>query len=103
VSPQIFTHFIREEDPGMTSGRLDGELRRMSIIADQIGPQSLMLFNESFAGTSEREGPSAGGSAAGSTKPGRPRRAIVSVATSDEPFHGGDEVLAPHRGWAGAV
>jgi hypothetical protein len=56
VSPQIVTHFIREEDPGMTSGRLDDELRRMSIIADQIGPQSLMLFNESFAGTNEREG-----------------------------------------------
>jgi hypothetical protein len=56
VSPRIFTHFIREEDRDMTSGRLDDELNRMSIIADQIGPQSLMLFNESFAGTNEREG-----------------------------------------------
>ena len=52
----IFTHFIREEDRGMTSGRLDEELRRMSAIADQIGPHCLMLFNESFAGTNEREG-----------------------------------------------
>jgi DNA mismatch repair ATPase MutS len=52
----IFTHFIREEDPGMTSGRLDDELRRMSAIADQIGPHWLVLFNESFAGTNEREG-----------------------------------------------
>jgi MutS domain V len=52
----IYTHFIREEDPGMTSGRLDDELRRMSVIADQIGPHCLMLFNESFAGTNEREG-----------------------------------------------
>jgi hypothetical protein len=52
----IFTHFIREEDPGMTSGRLDEELRRMSAVADQIGPHCLMLFNESFAGTNEREG-----------------------------------------------
>jgi len=52
----IFTHFIREEDPGMTSGRLDDELRRMSAIAGQIGPHCLMLFNESFAGTNEREG-----------------------------------------------
>jgi MutS domain V len=52
----IFTHFIREEDPGMTSGRLDDELRRMSAIADHIGPHCLMLFNESFAGTNEREG-----------------------------------------------
>jgi hypothetical protein len=56
VTHGIFTHFIREEDPGMTSGRLDDELRRMSTIADAIGPQCLMLFNESFAGTNEREG-----------------------------------------------
>ncbi|MGH3255696.1 MAG: MutS-related protein [Streptosporangiaceae bacterium] len=52
----IFTHFIRPEDPGMTSGRLDNELWRMSAIADHIGPHCLMLFNESFAGTNEREG-----------------------------------------------
>jgi hypothetical protein len=56
VADGIFTHFIREEDPGMTSGRLDDELRRMSAIAGRIGPHSLMLFNESFAGTNEREG-----------------------------------------------
>ena len=52
----VFTHFIRPEDPSMTSGRLDDELARMSAIADQIGPHCLMLFNESFAGTNEREG-----------------------------------------------
>jgi len=52
----IFTHFIRQEDAGMTSGRLDDELRRMSAVADHIGPHCLMLFNESFAGTNEREG-----------------------------------------------
>jgi MutS domain V len=56
VTRGIFAHFIREEDSGMTSGRLDEELRRMSAIADQIGPHCLMLFNESFAGTNEREG-----------------------------------------------
>jgi hypothetical protein len=56
VTRGIFTHFIREEDASMTSGRLDEELRRMSVIADQIGPHCLMLFNESFAGTNEREG-----------------------------------------------
>jgi DNA mismatch repair ATPase MutS len=53
---QIFTHFIREEDPDMISGRLDEELKRMSAIASQIRPQSLILFNESFAATNEREG-----------------------------------------------
>ncbi|HEY7431506.1 MAG TPA: hypothetical protein VH641_12340 [Streptosporangiaceae bacterium] len=56
VTHGVFTHFIREEDASMTSGRLDDELRRMSAIADQIGPHCLMLFNESFAGTNEREG-----------------------------------------------
>jgi hypothetical protein len=56
VSSGIFTHFSREEDPGMTSGRLDDELKRMSVIAGQLRPNSLMLFNESFAGTNEREG-----------------------------------------------
>jgi DNA mismatch repair ATPase MutS len=60
VTHGIFTHFIREEDPGMTSGRLDDELRRMSAIADHIGPHCLMLFNESFAGTNEREGSEVG-------------------------------------------
>ena len=53
---QIFTHFIREEDRDMVSGRLDEELKRMSAIASQIGPRSLLLFNESFAATNEREG-----------------------------------------------
>jgi hypothetical protein len=56
VTRGIFTHFIREEDPGMTSGRLDDELWRMSVIADEVKPYGLVLFNESFAGTNEREG-----------------------------------------------
>jgi hypothetical protein len=56
VTRGIFTHFIREEDSGMTSGRLDDELRRMNTIAGQLTPGCLMLFNESFAGTNEREG-----------------------------------------------
>lgn len=56
VCEKVFTHFIREEDPTMNSGRLDEELSRMSRIADQVSPHCLMLFNESFAATSEREG-----------------------------------------------
>ncbi len=56
VCQQLFTHFIREEDAEMVSGRLDEELSRMSRIADQIGPHCLILFNESFAATNEREG-----------------------------------------------
>ncbi|MBO0824437.1 MAG: DNA mismatch repair protein MutS [Actinobacteria bacterium] len=56
VCSQLFTHFIREEDTSMVSGRLDEELSRMSAIADYLGPGSLVLFNESFAATNEREG-----------------------------------------------
>jgi len=56
VCRQLFTHFIREEDAEMISGRLDEELSRMSTIADQLGPHCLVLFNESFAATNEREG-----------------------------------------------
>lgn len=56
VAQSVFTHFIREEDAGMESGKLDEELVRMSAIADNVGAGSLVLFNESFAATNEREG-----------------------------------------------
>jgi hypothetical protein len=52
----IFTHFKREEDASMKSGKLDEELSRMSAIVDQLTPNSLVLLNESFASTNEREG-----------------------------------------------
>lgn len=56
VAKGLFTHFIREEDPSMTRGRLDDELSRMSAIADQIRPGGVIFCNESFASTNEREG-----------------------------------------------
>ena len=52
----IFTHFKREEDVTMESGKLDEELKRMSEIVDHLTSNSLLLFNESFAATNEREG-----------------------------------------------
>ncbi|GAB4407119.1 MAG: DNA mismatch repair protein MutS [Thermodesulfovibrionales bacterium] len=52
----IFTHYKREEDIAMKSGKLDEELMRMSDIVDHITSNSLLLFNESFAATNEREG-----------------------------------------------
>jgi DNA mismatch repair ATPase MutS len=52
----LFTHYKREEDPTMTSGKLDEELARMSDIVDRLVPNSVVLFNESFAATNEREG-----------------------------------------------
>ena len=52
----IFTHFKREEDATMEMGKLDEELDRMSVIAGQITAGCLLLCNESFASTNEREG-----------------------------------------------
>lgn len=52
----IFTHFRREEDSSMESGKLDEELRRMSDIADNVTQNSMLLFNESFASTYESDG-----------------------------------------------
>jgi len=56
VCDGLFTHYKREEDVAMKSGKLDEELGRMSDIADNITANSLLLFNESFAATNEREG-----------------------------------------------
>ena len=56
VADGLFTHFIREEDSTMRSGRLVEELVRMSAIAEVATPRCVILFNESFAATNEREG-----------------------------------------------
>jgi DNA mismatch repair ATPase MutS len=56
VCQGIFTHYKREEDPTMKSGKLDEELSRMSEIVDNLKSDWLLLCNESFAATNEREG-----------------------------------------------
>jgi DNA mismatch repair ATPase MutS len=56
VCDGLFTHYKREEDVTMKSGKLDEELSRMSDIVDNIAASSMLLFNESFAATNEREG-----------------------------------------------
>ncbi len=56
IYPSFFTHFTRREDSEMNSGRLDEELSRMSQIVDNLGRDSLVLLNESFASTTEKEG-----------------------------------------------
>lgn len=53
---KLFTHFIRDEDIHMDSGKLDEELTRTERIVDHVTPYSLLLMNESFASTTEREG-----------------------------------------------
>jgi len=52
----LFTHYRRKEDTTMKSGKLDEELKRMSDIVDHITVNSIVLFNESFSATNEREG-----------------------------------------------
>jgi len=52
----VFTHFKREEDRGLESGKFDEELRRMSDLVDHLHPHAVVLFNESFAATNDREG-----------------------------------------------
>ena len=56
VSSGVFTHYKREEDRTMESGKFDEELTRLSEIADHVKTDALMLFNESFAATNDREG-----------------------------------------------
>lgn len=56
VCTALFTHFRREEDRTIESGKLDEELARMSEIADRLRSGAVVLFNESFAATNEREG-----------------------------------------------
>jgi DNA mismatch repair ATPase MutS len=56
VCDGVFTHYKREEDVTMESGKWDEELSRMSEIVDRLKSNSILLFNESFASTNEREG-----------------------------------------------
>lgn len=56
VRDAVFTHFKREEDATLTHGKFDEELARMSEIVESIGSNSMLLCNESFASTNEREG-----------------------------------------------
>lgn len=53
---RIHTHFTRKEDAMLSRGRLEEELKRMSDILSQVTRDSLLLFNESFASTTEKEG-----------------------------------------------
>ena len=52
----VFTHFQREEDPSMVSGKLAEELDRIGGIVDHIHPGSVLFSDESFCSTNEKEG-----------------------------------------------
>ena len=52
----IETHFKREEDAEMASGKLEEELMRMSCIVDRMRSGGMLLSNESFSSTNDLEG-----------------------------------------------
>lgn len=56
VKNNIYTHFKKEEDSNMNSGKLDEEMSRMDKIVSKIKPNDMILSNESFSSTNEREG-----------------------------------------------
>lgn len=56
IVESVFTHFKREEDSEMKSGKLEEELARMKVIVDNISSNSMLLLNESFSSTNEKEG-----------------------------------------------
>lgn len=56
AAARLHSHFRREEDDSLRSGKLHEELVRMSAIVDRCAPGDLVLSNESFASTNEREG-----------------------------------------------
>jgi len=56
VCDGLVTHYKREEDTTMKSGKFDEELSRMNEIVEHLSPNAMLLFNESFAATNEREG-----------------------------------------------
>ncbi len=56
INSSLFTHFKKEEDVNLESGKLDDELKRMDEIVKRVRPQALILQNESFASTNEQEG-----------------------------------------------
>ncbi|MFF0456686.1 DNA mismatch repair protein [Nocardia africana] len=55
VRDGVFTHFAGDEDHTLSYGRLADELVRMNAVIDRFGPHGLLLCNEAFASTGERD------------------------------------------------
>ncbi|PKY09612.1 hypothetical protein B1757_14095 [Acidithiobacillus marinus] len=56
ICDEVYTHFKLEEDTQMRSGKFDEELLRMAELVPKLKASAMILFNESFAATNEREG-----------------------------------------------
>ena len=52
----LYTHFDKEEDTKLESGKFDDELRRFDILLNKIDKDSLVILNESFQSTDEYDG-----------------------------------------------
>ncbi len=78
VGSGVHTHFKREEDRELVSGKFDEELRRMSELVDRVGPDALVLCNESFSTTNEREAAVIGGDIVQGLLEGGARVALVT-------------------------
>ncbi|WP_062996698.1 MutS-related protein [Nocardia mikamii] len=55
VRDGVFTHFVGDEDHTLSYGKLADELVRMNAVVDRIGPHGMLLCNEAFASTGERD------------------------------------------------
>ena len=96
VASAVVTHYKREEDATMESGKWDEELSRMSGIVENIGSNAIVLFNESFASTNEREGSEIAGQIVAALLDGR-----VKVFFVTHLYHFAQTMFA--RKWSGAT
>ncbi|MBF5002212.1 DNA mismatch repair protein, partial [Nocardia sp. BSTN01] len=55
VRDGVFTHVVGDEDHTLSYGKLADELVRMNAVVDRIGPHGMLLCNEAFASTGERD------------------------------------------------
>ncbi|MCR5112577.1 MAG: hypothetical protein K6A63_01420 [Acholeplasmatales bacterium] len=56
IIDDLFSHFDKEEDKKLESGKFDDELRRFKMMLPELRKNALILLNESFQSTSEHEG-----------------------------------------------
>ena len=55
VRQGIFSHFVQAEEEGLERGKFEEELARLSQLLKKLGPDSLLLLNETFSSTYEHE------------------------------------------------
>jgi hypothetical protein len=56
LATTVQTHFVRGEEIGLETGRLDHDLARLAETVGRLSRGALLLLNEPLSGTNEREG-----------------------------------------------